>query len=155
MLTRGFVTKNQCIGLPPVDQGKGDAGKGDVKKRALSFYDVPMILIIIRSEPLYRPRHKVGRNCIQRNTIACDQYPCLACRPEIHIYISLSHLRSMASPAYILPTEQSVPTARQRFPERTAPLPMGYSRCGTRTSNSSRPLDAAASTSAGILESRL
>src|SRR5690625_4780930 len=92
MLTRGFVTENQCIGLPPVDQGKGDARKGDMKKRPLSFYNVPMILNIIRSEPLYRPRHKVGRNRIQRNTIACDQYPRLASRSEIHIYISLSHL---------------------------------------------------------------
>src|SRR5690625_6474106 len=92
MLTRGFVTENQCIGLPPVDQGKGDARKGDMKKRPLSFYNVPMILNIIRSEPLYRPRHKVGRNRIQRNTIACDQYPRLASRSEIHIDSSLSHL---------------------------------------------------------------
>ena len=46
---------------------------------------------------------------------------------------------SMASEAYILPTEQSVPTVSRRLPGRFSPVPTWKPRVGWRTSNRCRP----------------
>ena len=54
---------------------------------------------------------------------------------------------SSASVVYILPTEQSVPTASRRLPGRLAPVPTSNSRVGWRTSKSWRPSRRAASLS--------
>ena len=62
---------------------------------------------------------------------------------------------SIAIAVYILPTEQSVPTARHLLPLRFFPLAIGYSTDGTRTSCSLRPLAAASSTKSGSSRSRL
>ena len=63
--------------------------------------------------------------------------------------------RSMHSAVYIFPTEQSVPTARQRLPLRLTPLAMGYCTEGTRTSCNCRPVALATATRSGSSRSRL
>ena len=62
---------------------------------------------------------------------------------------------SMASAVYIFPTEQSVPTARQRLPLRFTPLAMGYCTFGTRTSCRLRPVALATATKSGSSRNRL
>jgi hypothetical protein len=86
------------------------------------------------------PGHEIGDHGVQRHAVAGDQDAGLPRGAERGFQPALLHLRSMASEVYILPTEQSVPTARQRLPVRFTPLAIGYFTSGTRTSWSFRPV---------------
>ena len=60
---------------------------------------------------------------------------------------------SIASDVYILPTEQSVPTVSNLWPERRSPVAMGYDSMGVRASYRERPRRVAASR-ISVIESR-
>ena len=62
---------------------------------------------------------------------------------------------STARAVYILPTEQSVPTASIRLPLRGTPFAIGYSSGGTRTSTRRRPCALATATKSGSSRKRL
>ena len=62
---------------------------------------------------------------------------------------------SSAKAVYILPTEQSVPTARQRLPVRFTPFAIGYFTEGIRTSCNVRPKVLATATRSSSSRKRL
>jgi len=56
-----------------MNQSKCDPRVRSMKNTALPFNQIPMIRIVVRSQPFHGARHKIGNNRIQGNTTAGDK----------------------------------------------------------------------------------
>ena len=119
MRPAGLVAQHERLGLRAVEQAQRHAGEGGMEERALALDQVPAVVVARRRELLDRAGDEIGDDGIDRHALAGDQDAGLAGRAEIGGDAPLAQRRgSSASVAYILPTEQSVPTVSRRLPGR-------------------------------------
>ena len=79
----GFMAQHQCIGLRAVQQAQRYAGEGGMEQRALTFDQVPAVVVAGRRNPFHRTGNEVGHHRIHRHAGACNEDAGLAGGAEV------------------------------------------------------------------------
>ena len=86
------MAHDQNIRLRTVQKPEADARIGWMKERALAFYQVPMIGIIRRRQPLDRAGDEIGDDSIDRDTVAGNENSGLTGGAKISLHPAPAHL---------------------------------------------------------------